>query len=87
MVLVYEMIKCYSKKFDNEKKFFPLPGIKRLSKNEIEFPLDGEGVCDWFSDHWVSNVFDREQTLRVFNDVLGFQPKVNFNWGVVGAGW
>lgn len=65
---------------------FPLPGITRLPSHQIEFPLDGAGVCESFADHWVSNVYDREQVLKVFEDTLGFQPKVNFNWGVVGAG-
>ena len=39
-----------------------------------------------FPDHWVSNVIDREQYLSTLNDVLGFEPKVNFNAGVVAAG-
>jgi len=65
---------------------FPLPGITRLKTSAIEFPVDGLNICDAFADHWVSNVYDREQVLRVFADTLGFQPKVNFNAGVVGAG-
>ncbi len=39
-----------------------------------------------FPDHWVSNVVDREQYLSTLHDVLGFEPKVNFNAGVVAAG-
>ena len=39
-----------------------------------------------FPDHWVSNVVDREQYLSTLSDVLGFEPKVNFNAGVVAAG-
>jgi len=65
---------------------FPLPGLERLPEADVCWPRDGEGVCDAFSDHWVSNVFDRERVLQTFNDVLGFEPKVNFNAGVVGAG-
>lgn len=39
-----------------------------------------------FSDHWVSNVFDRKQFLQTLHDTLGFTPKVDFNAGVVAAG-
>lgn len=39
-----------------------------------------------FSDHWVSNVFDRKQFLQTLEDTLGFTPKVDFNAGVVAAG-
>ncbi len=71
---------------ENMSAMFPLPGIERLSSREIEFSVDALSVCESFADHWVSNVYDREQVLRVFEDTLGFQPKVNFNAGVVGAG-
>ena len=39
-----------------------------------------------YSDHWVSNVTDREAFLDVLHDTLGFTPKVDFNAGVVAAG-
>lgn len=39
-----------------------------------------------YSDHWVSNVFNRQQFLSTLEDTLGFTPKVDFNAGVVSAG-
>jgi 4-hydroxyphenylpyruvate dioxygenase-like putative hemolysin len=39
-----------------------------------------------YSDHWVSNVFNRTEFLDTLNECLGFTPKVDFNAGVVAAG-
>jgi hypothetical protein len=39
-----------------------------------------------YSDHWVSNVIDREGFLSTLQDTLGFIPKVEFNAGVIAAG-
>jgi hypothetical protein len=39
-----------------------------------------------YCDHWVSNVFDRTEFISTLTDTLGFQPKVDFNAGVVAAG-
>ena len=64
---------------------YPLPGLRPVSQG-TEFPVDGAGLVDAFADHWVSNVYDRVQVLQTFEDVLGFESKVNFNAGVVGAG-
>eukprot|EP01050_Picozoa_sp_SAG11_P005175 SAG11_NODE_354_length_10336_cov_3.789391_12_plen_147_part_00 len=36
-----------------------------------------------YTDHWVSNVHDRESFLRIMEETLGFEPKVDFNAGVV----
>eukprot|EP00961_Rhodomonas_salina_P009207 125288-Rhodomonas_salina.2 len=40
-----------------------------------------------YSDHWVSNVQDRVGFLETLKDTLGFVPKVEFNAGVVAAGY
>mmetsp|Transcript_25550 Transcript_25550/g.59998 ORF Transcript_25550/g.59998 Transcript_25550/m.59998 type:complete len:509 (-) Transcript_25550:1798-3324(-) len=39
-----------------------------------------------YSDHWVSNVISRTEFLDVLKDTLDFNPKVDFNAGVVAAG-
>lgn len=39
-----------------------------------------------FSPQKVSNVFSRTEFLSTLNDTLGFEPKVDFNAGVVAAG-
>ena len=39
-----------------------------------------------YCDHWVSNVFDRNEFLSTLEGTLGFKPKVDFNAGVVAAG-
>ncbi|CAD7926126.1 unnamed protein product [Amoebophrya sp. A120] len=66
---------------DPYREIFPLPGMQ-----PVKYQLSDPEVCAAYPDHWVSNVFDREQVLKTFEDVFGFQPKVNFNAGVVGAG-
>ncbi|CAD7962399.1 unnamed protein product [Amoebophrya sp. A25] len=63
------------------RRVFPLPGMQ-----PVEYSIADGAVCAAYPDHWVSNVFNREQVLQTFADVFGFQPKVNFNAGVVGAG-
>lgn len=51
----------------------------------MQYSFDGTSIPA-YSDHWVSNVIDRESFLQTLNDTLGFTPKVNFNAGVVAAG-
>eukprot|EP00657_Telonema_sp_P-1_P000571 TRINITY_DN1108_c0_g1_i1.p1 TRINITY_DN1108_c0_g1~~TRINITY_DN1108_c0_g1_i1.p1 ORF type:complete len:667 (+),score=243.27 TRINITY_DN1108_c0_g1_i1:142-2142(+) len=57
-----------------------LPGL--ISTPAI---FDGTSIPA-YSDHWVSNVVDRNAFLAVLKDTLGFTPKVDFNAGVVAAG-
>eukprot|EP01052_Picozoa_sp_SAG31_P033518 SAG31_NODE_3800_length_3870_cov_2.092814_2_plen_589_part_00 len=59
-----------------------LPGLEPVP---ADFPPDHQ-TCKAYSDHWVSNVFDRERFLDTMADTLGFEPKVDFNAGVVAAG-
>ena len=47
--------------------------------------FDGSSIPS-YADHWVSNVVDRERFLQTLGDVLGFEPKVDFNAGVISAG-
>lgn len=57
-----------------------LPGLE-----DIPARFNGSSLpC--YSDHWVSNVRDRNGFLKVLQDTLCFTPKVNFNAGVVAAG-
>ena len=51
----------------------------------MQYTFDGTSIPA-YSDHWVSNVVDRESFLATLNDTLGFTPKVDFNAGVVAAG-
>ena len=57
-----------------------LPGLLGVSAHYSTLSVPA------FSDHWVSNVFDRKQFLQTLEDTLGFTPKVDFNAGVVAAG-
>jgi len=57
-----------------------LPGFMN-----VPHTFDGTSIPA-YSDHWVSNVTDREAFLDVLHDTLGFTPKVDFNAGVVAAG-
>eukprot|EP00475_Leptophrys_vorax_P005333 TRINITY_DN13235_c0_g1_i1.p1 TRINITY_DN13235_c0_g1~~TRINITY_DN13235_c0_g1_i1.p1 ORF type:complete len:733 (-),score=262.88 TRINITY_DN13235_c0_g1_i1:66-2264(-) len=68
-----------SKNPEMGKEKVHLPGITSV---EAEY-VDGMPA---YSDHWVSNVFDRQQFLDTLKDALGFTPKVDFNAGVVAAG-
>lgn len=57
---------------------FPLPGMRPVP-SKTEFPSDGVGIVDAFSDHWVSNVFDREQvrsSLEYIIYVVGFFQRI-----------
>lgn len=55
----------------------PLPGLVPVT---AEFDaLSKPAYCD----HWVSNVFSRTEFLDILHDTLGFNPKVDFNAGVV----
>eukprot|EP01062_Namystynia_karyoxenos_P038526 TRINITY_DN2795_c0_g1_i1.p1 TRINITY_DN2795_c0_g1~~TRINITY_DN2795_c0_g1_i1.p1 ORF type:complete len:721 (+),score=293.91 TRINITY_DN2795_c0_g1_i1:99-2261(+) len=57
-----------------------LPGLV-----DVPARFDGTTVpC--YSDHWVSNVRDRDGFIETLRSTLGFTPKVNFNAGVVAAG-
>jgi len=58
-----------------------MPGLTFVAN--VSFDMRSE-PC--YSDHWVSNVFNREQVLKTFEEALGFTPKVDFNAGVVAAG-
>jgi hypothetical protein len=57
-----------------------LPGLEEVKAvyNSMTVPA--------YSDHWVSNVKDRQGFLATLEDTLGFTPKVDFNAGVVAAG-
>lgn len=57
-----------------------LPGMEAVAAT---YPVDGAVA---YSDHWVSNVVDRQQFLDTLFDTLGFTSKVDFNAGVVAAG-
>jgi len=57
-----------------------LPGLVNVPAT-----FDGTSIPA-YSDHWVSNVLDRNAFLDILNDTLGFTPKVDFNAGVVAAG-
>jgi hypothetical protein len=57
-----------------------LPGF---IDDEYSFPT---GHLVSYFDHWVSNVMNRKQYLETLKDILGFNPKVDFNAGVVAAG-
>jgi len=57
-----------------------LPGL--CDVNPI---FDGTSIPA-YSDHWVSNVLDREGFLQTLQQTLGFAPKVDFNAGVIAAG-
>ena len=57
-----------------------LPGL-----TDVPAVFDGTS-CSAYSDHWVSNVIDRNEFLKTLEDTLGFTPKVDFNAGVVAAG-
>jgi hypothetical protein len=39
-----------------------------------------------YCDHWVSNVYNRNEFLKTLHDTLQFTTKVDFNAGVVAAG-
>ncbi|KAL3906825.1 MAG: hypothetical protein SGILL_009119, partial [Bacillariaceae sp.] len=57
-----------------------LPGLLRVPAS-----FDDSSQSAYF-DHWVSNVYSRTEFLDTLNDTLGFEPKVDFNAGVVAAG-
>lgn len=57
-----------------------LPGFNPV---ECEYPVDASPA---YSDHWVSNVVNREEFLDTLADTLNFTSKVDFNAGVVAAG-
>lgn len=58
----------------------PFPGLKKV---KASFPDRAQAA---YCDHWVSNVFNRNEFLDTLHDTLGFTPKVDFNAGVVAAG-
>jgi hypothetical protein len=68
-----------SKNGDMAKVKVTVPGMTSVAAEYV----DGLPA---YSDHWVSNVFDRQRFLDTMNDTLGFTPKVDFNAGVVAAG-
>jgi 4-hydroxyphenylpyruvate dioxygenase-like putative hemolysin len=57
-----------------------LPGLEPLA---AEFNEESQAA---YCDHWVSNVHSRTGFLKTLEDTLGFNPKVDFNAGVVAAG-
>lgn len=57
-----------------------LPGFVTC---DAVYPEDGMPA---YSDHWVSNVVNRNEFLATLEDTLGFTSKVDFNAGVVAAG-
>eukprot|EP00947_MAST-08B_sp_MAST-8B-sp1_P000362 g362.t1 len=57
-----------------------LPGLEPVAAEFDKWAVPA------YSDHWVSNVVDRNQFLKTLEEVLGFTPKVDFNAGVVAAG-
>lgn len=58
----------------------PLPGLEPV---DAVFEDSSQAA---YCDHWVSNVFSRTEFLDTLRDTLGFNPKVDFNAGVVAAG-
>jgi hypothetical protein len=60
-----------------------LPGLVALDPAP-RYPDSAVTIA--YSDHWVSNVHDREGFLEVMKETLGFEAKVDFNAGVVAAG-
>ena len=64
---------------------FANPGSVLPGLADVHADFDGTSVPA-YSDHWVSNVFDRKAFLQTLEDTLGFTPKVDFNAGVVAAG-
>eukprot|EP01060_Flectonema_neradi_P009775 TRINITY_DN1697_c0_g2_i1.p1 TRINITY_DN1697_c0_g2~~TRINITY_DN1697_c0_g2_i1.p1 ORF type:complete len:672 (+),score=168.16 TRINITY_DN1697_c0_g2_i1:69-2084(+) len=64
---------------------FANPGAVLPGLEDVHADFDGTSVPA-YSDHWVSNVFDRKVFLKTLEDTLGFTPKVDFNAGVVAAG-
>ncbi|XP_063900080.1 uncharacterized protein LOC135119606 isoform X2 [Zophobas morio] len=60
--------------------FLVLPGL-----HSVTAEFDGTSLPS-YSDHWVSNVINRESFITVLEDVLGFESKVEFNAGVITAG-
>jgi len=65
---------------DAEGPDFALPGLESVP---AAFQKHTQPA---YSDHWVSNVFDRQGFLDTLEETLGFTPKVDFNAGVVAAG-
>jgi len=57
-----------------------LPGFTPL---DTSFPKIAKNI---YFDHWVSNVHNRNQFIKTLTETLGFEPKVDFNAGVVAAG-
>lgn len=65
---------------ENEGGACLLPGLEPLA---AEFDEQSQAA---YCDHWVSNVYSRTGFLKTLEDTLGFNPKVDFNAGVVAAG-
>mmetsp|Transcript_404 Transcript_404/g.629 ORF Transcript_404/g.629 Transcript_404/m.629 type:complete len:706 (+) Transcript_404:471-2588(+) len=74
---------CSSTARDQEKYIScKLPGITAVRAVFDDYISTQPAYCD----HWVSNVISRTGFLDTLHDTLGFQPKVDFNAGVVAAG-
>jgi len=57
-----------------------MPGLIAIKST---FPKD---LYPSYNDHWVSNIFDRVKFIETLGSVLDFNPKVDFNAGVIAAG-
>jgi len=84
-------------KSDNSKKADQSTRIRFLQRGDAVKNVILPGFVDFdatfpedampaYSDHWVSNVVNRNEFLATLEDTLGFTPKVDFNAGVVAAG-
>ena len=68
-----------------ERPGFANPGGVLPGLEDVHASFDGTSIPA-YSDHWVSNVLDREDFLSTLEETLGFTPKVDFNAGVISAG-
>lgn len=58
---------------NNDQAFCVLPGLIPV---DAVFDTNSQPA---YSDHWVSNVFNRTECLNTLEDTLGFTPKVRAN--------
>jgi hypothetical protein len=63
----------------------PSPSCIMLGMDPCSAVFDDTSMAA-YCDHWVSNVYDRNEFISTLMDTLGFTPKVDFNAGVVAAG-
>lgn len=66
---------------DDDTFIHNILGLKKVNANFVDLTSQAA-----YCDHWVSNVFDRNEFLNTLHDTLQFTSKVDFNAGVVAAG-